>query len=259
MGGLLLASCSNFDMPHDSAFYVPEALPVKASSDNVVVNSSALTRPLVLSSPREELARREHTPPATSPSGLSSYDEALAAVFSNAGLAEDEPSRSSEIAAASPSLSGRYSPEDVVAFLSSLPGHLSQDSRYRCMAEELQQRSESDPAELVGDAAAQLVQLRQELNRHTTEYSESIQATRWRIEFLEAELARMREQLAEREQEGREHRQELLTKVDEMTGVIVFFDGFQSYLLQRSDGEESAPTFLDDAAAMRLLDQRKAA
>ena len=35
----------------------------------------------------------------------------------------------------------------------------------------------------------------------------------------------MREQLAEREQEGREHRRELLTKVDEMTGVIVFFDG----------------------------------
>ncbi|WP_394794311.1 hypothetical protein [Armatimonas sp.] len=247
-------------MPYDSALNLPEALPAKASSDSVVVNSSALTRPLVLSSPREEPSRREHTPPATSPSGLSSYDEALAAVFSNAGLAEDKPSGSSEIAAASPPLSVRYSPEDVVVFLSSLPGHLSQDSRFRCMEEELQQRSESDPAELVGDAAAQLVQIRQELNRHTTEYSESIQATRWRIEFLEAELARMREQLAEREQEGREHRRELLTKVDEMTGVIVFFDGFQSYLLQRSDEEEkSAPTFLDDAAAMRLLDQRKAA
>ena len=61
-------------------------------------------------------------------------------------------------------------------------------------------------------------------------------------------------------EEGDEHRQELLTKVDEMTGVIVFFDGYQSHLLQRSGEEEkSAPTFLDDAAALRLLDQRKAA
>ncbi|WP_395141795.1 hypothetical protein [Armatimonas sp.] len=247
-------------MPYDPGLNVPEALPTKVSSDNVVVNSAALTRPLVLSNPPEEPSRRQQPPPRASPSGLSSYDEALAAVFSHAGLVEDDQADPSERGAAAPSSSARYSPDDVVGFLSSLPGHLSQVSRYRCMEEELQLRSESDPAELVGDAAVQLVKLRQELNRHTTEYNESIQATRWRIEFLEAELAQMHEQLAGREQEGDEHRQELLTKVDEMTGVIVFFDGYQSHLLQRSGEEEkSAPTFLDDAAALRLLDQRKAA
>lgn len=215
--------------------------------------SSAFSRPMVLPS---TLAESAAPAKPASPSGVVSYQDALAAVFAQATEVldeeEDEPTSSAPL---QPSVA---TPDGVVSYLSSLPSHLSLESRYAAMEEELARHPHGDPSELVGDAAVQLVALRRELHKHNAEHDEAIQATRWRIELLEQELARMREQLHEREHTGVERRRELLTKVDEMTGVIVFFDGYQAYLLQRQQEEDDArgPQFLDDATALRLLERR---
>ena len=232
--------------------YVDTESVVTVRPEKVVVHSEALTEPLVLPDSLREAAER--TPPHPSPSGLSSYEDALAAVFSHAGLAPHEGEAGG--GAAPPK---RYSPEQVVAFLSALPSNISLESRYAAMEVELETCHASDPVELVGDAAMHLVQLRKELILHNAEQKEASEATQWRINLLKAELERMYQQLADREREGQEIRQELLTKVDEMTGVIVFFDGYQAYLYQRAQTEVgTSPTFLDNATALRLLDQRKA-
>ena len=49
-----------------------------------------------------------------------------------------------------------------------------------------------------------------------------------------------------REAVGQERRQVLLTQVDEMTGVIVFFDSYQSYLMRRAEQESAAEVVLTD-------------
>jgi hypothetical protein len=224
--------------------------------DGTVVVSSALSRPLVLP-PQTHEPRQDHRP--ASPSGVVSYQDALAAVFAQATEVLDDEEEAPPVAA--PSAPTVATPEGVVSYLSSLPGHLSLESRYAAMEEELARFPNNDPSELVGDAAVQLVALRRELHKHNAEHNEAIQATRWRIELLEQELERMREQLAEREKTGVEHRRELLTKVDEMTGVIVFFDGYQAYLLQREQEQEQegrGPQFLDNETALRLLERRAA-
>lgn len=213
------------------------------ANDETIVVSSALSRPMVFPS----------SEPSPEP-----YRNALAAVYAQASL-PPEPNLPTEPAPSTAPVA-RLTPEEVVAFLSTLPGHLSQESRYARMEEELQSYPGQDSSELVGDAAARLVELRQELTQGSQSNMESVRSIQLRIELLEAELARMRAQLVEREQEGKHRRQDLLVQIDEMTGVIVFFDGYQSYLLRKEQEASCAPpTFPDEETMLRLLEYREAA
>jgi hypothetical protein len=245
-----VSAVGNEVVSHDTALE-------ESRSDTVVV-SSALARPLVLTAPPSEVAPPPRVATPANPSGVVSYEDALAAVFANAGMAPEPPPPLPM--APLPAAPALCTPERVVAFLSELPRHLSQESRFQRMEEELQNYPNGDPNDLVGDAAAQLVSLRRELLQHTADHDLAVKSTQSRIELLEAELARMREQLAEREAEGQERRQVLLTQVDEMTGVIVFFDSYQSYLMRRAEqesGTEVVPTFVDEETALRLLERRE--
>ncbi|WP_309722875.1 hypothetical protein [Armatimonas sp.] len=249
---------------------LPSALRRSHEESRVVV-SSALSRPMILPTQERPPAPVRSDPPAPespAPPSPEVYREALAAVFAQAGLAMDsptpEPVPEPEPEPEHPSLfappQSGYSPDQIVAFLSSLPGHLSRESRYARMAEELSQHQKNDPSELVGEAAMQLVSLRQELTKNSHQAEASLQHTRIRIEQLEAELAQLRYQVEMQEQNSAGYRQSLLMRIDEMTGVIVFFDGYQSYLLRRDEQDEEEayvpPTFLDEETALRLLDQR---
>ena len=233
--------------------------------------SSALSRPMIFPTQERTPAQVRPATPAPEPPAAPSpevYREALAAVFAQAGLAneihtpkpEPEPEPEPEYSSLLAPPQSSYSPDQIVAFLSSLPGHLSQESRYARMAEELSQHQKNDPSELVGEAAMQLVSLRQELTKNSHQAEASLQHARLRIEQLEAELSQLRYQVEMQEQNSAGYRQSLLMRIDEMTGVIVFFDGYQSYLLRhdRQDDEEAyvPPTFLDEETALRLLDQR---
>ena len=230
---------------------VPPPLHQEPTQVEKIVVSSALSRPLLLTGPLPDAA-----PPP--PPLQDSYAEALDAVYAQAGMTREAESTSK--LSSEQDMPESYTPERVITFLSSLPGHLSMETRYARMEEELHLHQQNDPAELVGEAATELVSLRLELSEQTQELEEASRATRWRIELLESELARMREQFEQAEQEGQEIRQELLVRIDEMTGVIVFFDGYQSYLLNRAQSESyEAPEFPDEATTMRLLDQREAA
>lgn len=237
-----------FDALHD---------PLSAGRTEKVVVSSALSRPLRLPALTEAtLPPVEPAPP--SPSGVTSFQDALAAVYAQAKEVLDEDEELPPTVTAAPARPSVGTPAGVVAFLSGLPGHLSLESRYRAMEEELERFRSIEPSELVGDAAVELVALRRELHKHNAEHDAAVEATRWRLSLLEQELQRMREQLVEREVEGAARRQELLTSIDEMTGVIVFFDGYQSYLIQRETSEEpEPPRFLDDEVAMRLLERQQ--
>lgn len=219
------------------------------TNDETIVVSPALSRPMVF--PVQDASSSPPEP----------YRSALTAVYAHAGLTSEQDSPMEPVA--SPSVDNSLTPEAVVTFLSTLPGHLSQESRYARMEEELRNYPNQDSSELVGDAAARLVALRQELTRGSQNTTESVRSIQLRIELLEAELARMRTQLVEREQEEKHQRQDLLVQIDEMTGVIVFFDGYQSYLLRKEQEEQEAahepPTFPDDATMLRLLEYREAA
>ena len=245
---------------------LPPALQRQNSQESRVVVSSALSRPLIF-------PIQDRTPAPDPPAASSSevYREALAAVFAQAGLATEtptpepmpvpEPMPAPELPSFLVSPQGDYSPDQIVAFLSALPGHLSLESCYGRMEEELNRHQKNDPAELVGDAAMQLVSLRQELTKNSHKAEASLQNTRLRIEQLEVELAQLRQQVEAQEQNSAGYRQSLLMRIDEMTGVIVFFDGYQSYLLRRGERDEEEayvpPAFLDEETALRLLDQRR--
>ena len=227
---------------------VPPPLHQESAQVEKIVMSAALSRPLVLTGPLPDA-----TPPP--PPSQESYVDALEAVYAQAGMTIEAESTSA--LPSEPDTPESYTPERVIAFLSSLPSHLSVETRYARMEEELHLHQQNDPAELVGEAATQLVSLRLELSEQTQEWEEESRAARWRIELLESELARMREQFDKAEQDGQEIRQELLVRIDEMTGVIVFFDGYQSHLLRRGPSESyQAPEFPDEATTMRLLDRR---
>jgi hypothetical protein len=214
--------------------FEPDTQEVRLATDRLVV-TAALSRPLVVSTLLSE-----------SPSGVDSYEDALAAVFAQADRGEGGSRLQG------PALT----PDAVVAFLSALPGHLARDSRFRWMEEELRRYPGSDPNTLVGDAASQLVLLRTELEQHTSVQESATLGLRQRIEQLEEELSRLRQQLGDDAALAQERRQELLVKIDEMTGVIVFFDSYQSFLIQRDQPvAEATPTFLDEELALRLLEQ----
>lgn len=215
-----------------------------------LITSTALSRPLVLqASPKTEPTASAEPESAELPN--TPFADALAAVYAQAGLA----------AVVEPAPKAKppepYTPEKVVAFLSSLPDHLSTESCHSRMEAELRQCQIEDPTELVGDAAVALVTLRQELSQQSQEFEEASRTMRWRIELLESELARLRELQMQHEAEGQATRQDLLVRIDEMTGVIVFFDSYQSYLLRRDQTSSyEAPEFPDEETALRLLSQR---
>jgi hypothetical protein len=236
---------------------LPPALQSSHEESRVVV-SSALSRPMIFPRQERRPAPVRPIPPAPEPPAAPSpevYQEALAAVFAQVGLANETPRPEpvSEPEPEYPSLfappQSSYSPDQIVAFLSSLPGHLSQESRYARVAKELSQHQKNDLSELVGEAAMQLVSLRQELTKSSHQAEASLQQARLRIEQLEAELGQLRHQVEMQEQNSAGYRQSLLMRIDEMTGVIVFFDGYQSYLLRREEQDKEdtyvPPTFLD--------------
>jgi len=256
--------------PRGVAFVTPDLAPSEPVASTVVV-TSALSRPLVLPTISEvtktepETKTRRRT---TAPKKLAVVEETPESPLPNKGQMEANlalllarlKETSPDSTAAHAPMVAAYTPEQVVAFLTSLPSHLSQESRFQRMAEELQQLSDDNAAlvaDIVESAAAKLVELRRNLSTRQTVFESQTRAEKKQIEQLKAEIARLQAELAAKEHEFQEQRQESLVKVDEMTGVIVFFDSYQAYQVQAQgtpEGEaDYVPAYLREDTAERLL------
>lgn len=214
-----------------------------------VVLTSALSRPLVLTPLPED------PPPVAPPQKLPTPEVRGASVSE----AESLVALLERFRVPPPLSSLSYTPEQAIAFLSALPAHLTPEARYAQMEQELSRAASDDQAlaaELVGEAAARLVELRRELTTGQTAHSNRQTLEQGRIEALAAELARLQAEYEAQEASYQQERQAQLTRLDEMTGVIVFFDAYQAYRLQRGGRETPSPevpAFLQEETAAKLL------
>lgn len=234
-----------------------ESVPVSDFNQSTVFLTSALSRPLVLTPLPDDFAAEPQKlpPPKKLPTPekidpLSELDASLPALLARlrGAVYTQRPS---------------YTPEQAITFLSELPPKLSSKVRYKRVEEELTRVApdhQALAAELVGEAAARLVDLRRDLSTGQTAHQNRQTLERGNIEALEAELTRLKTQFEENEALYQKQRQEILTRLDEMTGVIVFFDAYQAHYLQQKPVEvesEELPAFLKEETAAKLLGIQK--
>lgn len=254
--------------------YAPPPLVNEVAS--TVVVTSALSRPLVLATPTdtekqeaaavEQRRRVAKANPVKKLPATEAVDENplpdKAQMDANLALLLARLKEPATPQAPERTATPAYTPEQVVSFLSGLPGHLSQESRFNRMTEVLREISPDDTAlaaEIVGEAAVKLVELRRNLSTRQTVFNSQVKAEKKQIDQLEAEIKRLRAEVAEKERVFQEQRQEALTQVDEMTGVIVFFDSYQAHRMQvQEEGSASeegdfVPAYMREDTAERLL------
>ncbi|MCX6366833.1 MAG: hypothetical protein NTX57_08995 [Armatimonadetes bacterium] len=137
----------------------------------------------------------------------------------------------------------QFTAEHAVAFLSSLPKSLSETERYTHVQERLRGLTSDDTtlaAELVGEAAQQIVTIRREIKALEESFQREQSDDEICIQALEERLARLRSQMTKRKASAVAESQALRTRLDEMMGVIVFFDRYQGYVRQQN--QPPAPT-----------------
>lgn len=152
--------------------------------------------------------------------------------------------------------------ESAIAFLSHLPTGLSDQEkclRTQEILEEITPDTGALAAELVGDAAQQIVTLRESLRSLEQSYQLEQSDDEICIQVLEERLTRLRSQMQQRQLRTTEERQALRTQLDEMMGLIVFFDRYQSFLRQNRESSPSShatPSHLCEDSVRRMLKQR---
>lgn len=78
------------------------------------------------------------------------------------------------------------------------------------------------------------------------------------IERIEEEYTNLKSEIYTKTLESNKIKSQILLYMDEMTGIIVFFDAYQSYLKESQDEKLfSNPIFVDDDLALRLIDRQK--
>jgi hypothetical protein len=152
----------------------------------------------------------------------------------------------------------QFTAEHAVAFLSSLPKSLSETERCTRVQELLKGLTPDDSTlavELVGEAAQQIVTIRQELKALEESFQREQSDDEICIQVLEERLARLRSQMTERKASAVEEGQALRTRLDEMMGVIVFFDRYQGYVRQQNQPPASpeVPAFQREDGVRKLL------
>ena len=234
-----------------------EPLPVSDNSQATVFLTSALSRPLVLTPLPEDYGGE--SPKLAPPRKLPAADNFDPLAELNASL----PALLARLRGATYEEKSSYTPEQAITFLSELSPKISSQARYKKVEEELSHISpdhQALAAELVGEAAARLVDLRRDLATGQTAHNNRQTVDRGHIEALEAELTRQRTQFEENEQLFQKQRQETLVRLDEMTGVIVFFDAYQAHYLHERPAERESdelPAFLQEDTAAKLLGIQK--
>lgn len=155
----------------------------------------------------------------------------------------------------------KFTTEQAVAFLSNLPKGLSSHEQHLRTKEFLAKVTQDGGAlasELVGDAAQQIVTIRESLRRLEQHYQLEQSDDEICIQVLEERLARLRNQMQQRQARTDEERQSLRTQLDEMMGVIVFFDGYQGFLRQKTESGtnvKEVPSHLCEDSVRRLVRQ----
>ncbi len=152
----------------------------------------------------------------------------------------------------------QFTAEHAIDFLSNLAHGLSEEERCQRVQELLRgiTTDESGTAsELVGEAAQLIVQIRQEVRELEENFQRCQTDDTICIQVLEERLTRLRSQIKERQTTIGDQRQRLRTRLDEMMGIIVFFDRYQSFLrhAKYTQAPAEAPPYLREDAVRNLL------
>lgn len=165
-------------------------------------------------------------------------------------LMTPEPASSS---AAAP----QFTAEHAVDFLSNLPHCLDEQERCGKVQELFKGLTHDESAlaaGLVEEAAEQIVTIRQNLRGIEVEFQREQADDELCIQVLEERLVRLRRQVRERQEGMVTQRRELKTRLDEMMGVIVFFDRYQGFLRQQKQAPMTeTPAFMRDDTVKNLL------
>jgi hypothetical protein len=151
-----------------------------------------------------------------------------------------------------------FTAEHAVDFLSNLCYGLSEEERCG-RVQELFRGITTDQSglasELVGEAAQEIVKIRQEIRQLEENFQRLQTDDEVYIQVLEERLARLRAQLKERKAGTDDQRQRLRTRLDEMMGIIVFFDRYQGFLRQARPAAvpSEAPPHLREDAVRNLM------
>jgi hypothetical protein len=159
--------------------------------------------------------------------------------------------------ASSTAAAPQFTAEHAVDFLSNLASCLDEHERCSKVQELFKglTRDESALASgLVEEAAQEIVTIRQNLRGLEEQFQTEQADDELCIQVLEERLVRLRKQIRERQTGADTQRRELRTRLDEMMGVIVFFDRYQGFLRQQKltpVGE--GPAFLREDAVKNLI------
>lgn len=78
------------------------------------------------------------------------------------------------------------------------------------------------------------------------------------IERIDEETIHLRSEIDQKNLNFNRVKQQILTYMDEMTGIIVFFDAYQSYINEKTEEENTNfPMFIDEDIALRIIDRQK--
>lgn len=131
--------------------------------------------------------------------------------------------------------------ESALDFLACLPQSLSEPERCLQVQEFLRERGAEGTlvaAELVGEAAQKIVEIHQSLKGQEEHFQQAQAKDEDYVLALEERLDRIRRQIKERQEAHDQNRQEQRTRLDELMGTIVFFDNYQSFVLQQKREQE---------------------
>lgn len=150
-----------------------------------------------------------------------------------------------------------FTAEHAVDFLSNLPSCLDEQERCGRVQELLRGITQDEStlaAGLVEEAAQEIVAIRQNLRALEEQFQREQADDELCVQVLEERLVRLRRQLQERKHGTETQRRELKVRLDEMMGVIVFFDRYQGYLrLQKLTPQGETPAFMREDAVKNLL------
>lgn len=151
-----------------------------------------------------------------------------------------------------------FTAEHAIGYLSSLAPGLTESERCTQVQELLRGITTDENtlvAELLGEAAQEIVGIRQSLTSQEECFQREQSDDAICIQVLEERLARLRVKMKEREASQTQEHQALRTRLDEMMGVIVFFDSYRGFLRQQTQEtcSNETPSFLREDAVRNLL------